>query len=291
MAACAVVFLALVAIVIQLISGAGAAYSKFGLGFLTRTQWVPNLKEFGAWPYIYGTLVTSVCSLILATALGVAIGLFLSLLAPRSIAAVIGPLVEMLASIPSVVLGLIGIVLIAPFIRSSIEPPLHAVLGFLPLFGPPEPVGNSLFTASIVLTIMVLPIIAALTRDVFLTVPQELRDGAEALGATRWEVIRGVVLPTTMSGITAACVLGFGRAIGEAIAVAQVVGGSFSPHPPADLYKAGNTLAAVVATQFSSPANALHTSAMFYFAAILLVIGLLTNFTARMISRNVGRVW
>jgi len=155
-----------------------------------RTQWIPNLKEFGAWPELYGTLITSVFSLIFATGLGIAIGLFLSMLAPRSVAAVVGPLVEMLAAIPSIVIGLIGVYLIAPFVRSTLEAPLHSAFGFLPFFGPAEPVGNSLFTGILVLTIMVLPIIAALTRDVFLTVPQELRDGAEALGATRWEVIR-----------------------------------------------------------------------------------------------------
>ena len=122
------------------------------------------------------------------------------------------------------ILGLLGIYLIAPFVAEHVEPWLHSALGFIPVFGEPQPVGNSLFTASLVLTIMVVPIIAALTRDLFMTVPGELRDGAEALGATRWEMIRGVVLPSTSSGVIAACVLGFGRAIGEAIAVSQVVG-------------------------------------------------------------------
>jgi len=183
--------------------------------------------------------------------------------------------------------AVIGVFLICPFIRTTVEPPLHAVLGFLPFFGPAEPVGNSLFAAILVLTIMVVPIIAALTRDVFRSVPIELRDGAEALGATRWEMIRGVVLPTTVSGVTAACVLGFGRAIGEAIAVAQIVGGI--PQRSADLFKAGDTIGAAIATQFASPANALHTSALYYLAAILLLFGVASNFFARMITLRAGR--
>ena len=222
----ATVFLAMFFIAFEVITGASMAIGKFGIGFVGDTAWNPVENEFGAWPFIYGTLVTSILSLILATVLGVSIGLFLSLMAPRAVSTIIGPLVEMLAAIPSVVLGLIGIYLICPFVANRRRSrPLHSALGFIPFFGTPRAVGNSLFTASLVLTIMVVPIIAALTRDLFLTVPQELRDGAEALGATRWEMIRGVVLPTTRGRVIAACVLGFGRAIGEAIAVSQVVGG------------------------------------------------------------------
>ncbi len=289
LAAGALICLLLVAIVYQLIHGASLAISRYGIGFIGRTQWIPNLKEFGAWPELYGTLITSVFSLIFASGLGIAIGLFLSMLAPRSVAAVVGPLVEMLAAIPSIVIGLIGVYLIAPFVRSTVEAPLHSVFGFLPFFGPAEPVGNSLFTGILVLTIMVLPIIAALTRDVFLTVPQELRDGAEALGATRWEVIRGVVLPTTVSGVTASCMLGFGRACGEAIALAFVVGGA--PNAPSDLFKAGNTLAAMIVNQFSEPVNALHLSSMFYLALVLLALELMVNLIARVVTRGVRRGW
>jgi phosphate transport system permease protein len=160
------------------------------------------------------------------------------------------------------------------------------VLGFIPLFGSAQAIGNSLFTASLVLTIMVVPIIAALTRDVFRTVPVELRDGAEALGATRWEMIRGVVLPTTSSGVIAACVLGFGRAIGEAIAVSQVIGDQ--PAIPLNWFKGGNSLASAVALQWEGSISALHTSSLLYLALILFVFGLLTNLLARRISSGVG---
>ncbi|MCL2418177.1 MAG: phosphate ABC transporter permease subunit PstC [Conexibacteraceae bacterium] len=277
------VFLVLIAIVYQVLSGASMAFNKFGFGFIFHKTWIPAADEFGGLTFIYGTLVTGFGSILLSTILGVSIGLFLALMAPRRVAAVIGPLVEMLAAIPSVVIGLIGIYLISPFIKTDIEPWVHSVFGWIPIFGTPGTVGNSLFAAILVLTIMVVPIVAALTRDLFLTVPGELRDGAEALGATRWEMIRGVVLPTTRPGITAACVLGFGRAIGEAIAVAQVVGGV--PAAPLNLFSGGYTQASVIANQFPTAVSDLHRSSMFYLAAILLVIGILTNVFAQRIAR------
>jgi phosphate transport system permease protein len=281
----ALLFLAMFLIGYQVIDGAVLSFNKFGFGFLGHKTWIPATGQFGAFPYIYGTLVTGLFSLVLAAILGVAIGLFLSLMAPRRVAVIIGPLVEMLAAIPSVVLGLIGIFLIAPFISQHVEPALHSVLGFIPIFGDPQPIGNSLFTASLVLTIMVVPIIAALSRDLFLTVPIELRDGAQALGATRWEMIRGVVLPTTSSGVIAACVLGFGRAIGEAIAVSQVVGDQ--PLAMINLFLGGNTLASVIALQAPSPVSPLHYSSLLYCGVILFVLEVIVNLTARWIARGV----
>ena len=282
----ALVFLVLLAIVYQILSGASQAFDKFGFAFIVHKPWVPVSNQYGAWTFIYGTLVTGFGSVLISTILGVSIGLFLSLMAPRRVAMIIGPLVEMLAAIPSVIIGLIGIYLICPFIKTDIEPWVHSAFGWLPIFGAPQPVGNSIFAAILVLTIMVVPIIAALTRDLFLTVPGELRDGAEALGATRWEMIRGVVIPTTQSGIVAAAVLGFGRAVGEAIAVAQVIGGV--PEAPLNLFKGGYTGAALIANTFVSPVSTLNTSALFYMAAILLVIGISSNLAAQRISRSFG---
>jgi phosphate transport system permease protein len=279
-----VLFLALVAIVIQIVSGASESYDKFGLAFIVHSQWIANvsISKFGAWPFIYGTVVTAVCAVILSAVLGVAIGLFLALLAPKRVSAIVGPLVELLAAVPSVILGLIGIALICPFIAHDIEPWLHAILGWTQLFGGAQPVGNSLFAAILVLTIMVVPIIAALSRDLFATVPRDLRDGAEALGATRWEMIRAVVFPTTRSGVIAATVLGFGRAVGEAIAVEQVIGGSATVH--SSLFAAGDSLAARIAAEFASPQSTLHTSSLYYLGAILLVIVLVTLLLARWIA-------
>jgi phosphate transport system permease protein len=231
---------------------------------------------------IYGTVVSSLFALALATPLGIAIGLYLSMMARPAVRSIVGPLVELLAAIPSVIVGFWGVVVLAPFIQRRIEPALHGALGFVPLFGAPQTAGLSLFAAGVVLTLMILPIIASLTRDLFLTVPQELKDGAAALGATRWEIIRGVVLPTTVSGVAAATILALGRALGEAIAVAQVVGDLTQIHP--SLFAPGITLASKIALDFPSPVNKLHVAAMFYLALVLLVIGLLTSLLARAIA-------
>jgi phosphate transport system permease protein len=199
---------------------------------------------------------------------------------------VISPLVEMLAAIPSVILGFWGVIVFGPFVAGTIEPFLHNTLGFIPLFGAPQTTGASIFTAGLILTIMVIPIIASVSRDLFMAVPRELQDGAAALGSTRWEVIRGVVLPTTLSGMIAATLLGLGRALGEAIAVSQVVGGATESH--LSLFKTGGTLASIIALQFPSAVSALHTSSLYYCAALLLVIGVASNLLASWVGMRFG---
>ncbi len=192
-------------------------------------------------------------------------------------------MVELIAAVPSVIVGLWGILILAPFVQKHVEPWLNHAFGFIPLFGAPETSGASIFTAGLVLTIMIIPIIASLSRDLFLTVPHEMTDGAEALGATRWEVIRGVVLPSTAPGVIAASVLGLGRALGEAIAVTQVIGAGTAIH--ASLFKTGDTLASRIVEQF--PGNtATFRAALFYLALVLLVIGLAVNLIAQWISRR-----
>jgi phosphate transport system permease protein len=269
-------------VVYQVISGARPAISKFGLGFLVHSRWAPNFSAFGAAQALVGTVITSIIALSIATPLGIAIGVYLAMMAPPAVRTVVGPLVEMLAAIPSVIVGFWGLIVFSPFVANHIEPVLHNVLGFIPLFGAAQTTGFSLLTAGLVLTIMVLPIIAALSRDLFLTVPVELKEGAAALGATRWEIIRGVVLPTTASGVAAATVLGLGRALGEAIAVLQVVGDGTGIH--SSLFQPGETLAARIANEFTSPESKLHIPSLFYLALILLVIGLVTSVLARMIA-------
>jgi phosphate transport system permease protein len=287
LAALFVVFV-MVEIAYQVINGASLSISKFGLHFLTGQTWKPNFGHFGALTLIYGTAVTAAMALLIAVPVGIAIGLFLSQLAPRGVAAVIGPLVEMLAAIPSVILGFWGIIVLSPLIHSHVEPFLHSSLGFLGIFGPEQTTGSSLFTAGLILAIMVVPIVASLSRDLFLTVPHELKDGAVALGATDWEVTRGVVLPTTFSGVVAASFLGLGRALGEAIAVTQVIGAGNAIH--ASLFEPGDTLASRIANQFAGAFTKLHSSSLFYLAAILLVIGLLTNLLAQWIGTRFGPV-
>jgi phosphate transport system permease protein len=276
--------LALAAIAYEVFNGASLAYGRFGLGFLFDTTWAPNFEKFGAGVLLFGTVVTSAIAILFAIPLGVAIALFLSMVAPGRVRSIVGPMVEMLAAIPSVILGFWGILVLAPFLPKHLEPLLHSVLGFLPIFGPAQTTGASLFTAGLILTIMVLPIVASISRDLFLTVPQEMKDGAIALGSTKWEVVRGVVLPSTASGVLAASFLGLGRALGEAIAVAQVIGGG--KQILTSFFTPGDTLASKIAIEASGTINKLQTSALFYCGAILLVIGLLVNLTAQVITRR-----
>lgn len=273
-----------VEIAYQVISGAAPAISTFGLGFLGHTNWAPNLNHFGAAVMLYGTAVTSAIAMLIAVPVSVAIALYLSMLAPATVRAIVGPLVEMLAAIPSVILGFWGVIFLAPFVQKHLEPWLHSKLGFIPIFGPGQTTGLSLFTAGLILTVMVVPIIASLSRDLFLTVPSELKEGAEALGATQWEVIRGVVLPSTMSGVAAATTLGLGRALGESIAVLSVIGTGSAIH--SSLFLTGNTLAARIAQDIQYPVSKLQVHSIFYLALILLVFGVVTNLIARAVARR-----
>jgi phosphate transport system permease protein len=197
---------------------------------------------------------------------------------------IVGALVELLAAIPSVVLGLWGILVLGPFVATHIEPSLHRWLGFLPIFSG-KPSSSGLFVASLVLAIMVVPIVASICRELFLSVPTELEEAALALGSTRWEMVRGVVLSSSKAGIGAAVILGLGRAIGEAIAVTQVIGaGNSGIH--ASVFATGDTLASRIAGQFIGATSKLQIASLFYLAGILLVIGLLTNLLAQVIVRR-----
>src|SRR5919108_4431138 len=191
----------MVAIAYKVLRGAEVSFRAFGFSFLKSTAWDVNKAVFGAAPGLYGTAVTSLIALLVAGPLAIAIALFLSELAPRWVRGVVGSLVEMLAAIPSVVLGLWGILVMGPFLAHHLEPWLHDKLGFIPIFGVPEATGTGLFTAGVILTIMIVPIIASICRELFLQVPSELEEGALALGATRWEMVRGVILPATRTGI------------------------------------------------------------------------------------------
>lgn len=268
-------------IVYQVIHGAGPAISHSGVAFVFHSRWSPIHDQFGAAGALYGTLASSAIALALATPLGISIGLYLGVMASGTVRAVVGPLVEMLAAIPSVIVGFWGVDVLAPFVSQHMEPILHGTFGFIPIFGAPQTTGLSVFTAGLTLALMVLPIIAALTRDLFLTVPRELTDGAAALGATRWEVIRGIVLPTTAAGVAAATVLGLGRALGETIAVLQVIGGGAGIH--LNLFLPGNGLAPRIAQEFLSPEGQ-EIPALFYLALILLAIELTISVLARRIA-------
>jgi phosphate transport system permease protein len=223
---------------------------------------------------------------VIAVPLAIAIGLYLSELAPTGIRWIVSSLVEMLAAIPSVVLGLWGILVLGPFVQAHLEPALQGGLGFLPIFsGPPSNFG--MLPAGLILAIMVLPIVASISRELFLAVPQELEEGALALGTTRWEMVRGVILPSARSGIAAAVILGLGRALGEAIAVTQVIGNTTGRDAiNKSLFATSDTLASRIANLFQGATGPLQTSALFYLAAILLVFGLVVNFSAHWIVRR-----
>ncbi len=272
------------AIAYKVISGASDSISRFGLGFLVHTTWKPNFEIFGAATFLYGTAVTSLFALLLAVPIAVSIALYLSTVAPQKVRNVVGPLVEMLAAIPSVILGFWGILVLGPFLQKHLEPFLHSVLGFLPIFGPTPTTGTGLFIASLILTIMVVPIIASISRDLFLSVPRDLQEGATALGATRWEVLRGVILPTSASGVAAASFLGLGRALGEAIAVTQVIGAGNAIH--ASLFQTGDTLGSRIADQFQGATSRLEIASLFYLGMILLAIELIANVAAQLIARR-----
>jgi phosphate transport system permease protein len=267
----------------KIIRGAHLALSAFGLSFVWGTAWDANKGVFGAAPGLFGTAVTSLIALVVATPLALAIALFLSELAPRGVRVLIGALVEMLAAIPSVVLGLWGILVLGPFVAAHVEPSLHSRLGFLPIFGG-TPSSSGILIAGLILAIMVVPIVASICREVFLSVPHELEEGALALGATRWEVVRGVVLASSRPGIAAALILGLGRALGEAIAVTQVIGAGWVIRP--DLFGTGDTLASRIAGQYQGAVSKLQVASLFYLAGLLLVIGLLTNLLAQLVVRR-----
>jgi phosphate transport system permease protein len=262
---------------------AGPAISKFGLGFVGHTTWDPVKNVFGAGDFIFGTLVSSFIALVIATPTAIAISIYLTELAPRVIRRPVAILVELLAAIPSVILGLWGIIILGPFLGNHLEPFLKSFLGWLPLFsGTPSPYG--MLSAALILTIMTLPIVTAITREVFETTPGDLKEASYALGATRWEMIRTVVLPVARPGIVGAVILGLGRAFGEAIAVTQVIGNA--TQLKASLFAPGGTLAAQIASQYQSANPGLGQASLLYLAAILLVISLIVNIVARVLVRR-----
>ncbi len=284
--AAALAVTALVQITYELIKGSRLAFHRFGFGFLTSQTWDTIHNQFGALSLIFGTAITAILAIVIAAPLAVAIALFLTELAPKPVRALLGALVEMLAAIPSVILGLWGILILGPFVQNQLEPFLGSTLGFLPFFrGQTSPTG--ILTATLVLTIMVVPIVASVTRELFMTVPPELREGALALGATRWEMVRGVLLPAARPGILAAVALGFGRAVGEAMAVLMVIGSQIGIH--LSLFGHSDTLAARIAGQYNGASTNLQTSSLVYLATILLVISLAVNIGAQLLIRPIDR--
>lgn len=267
-------------IVYRLIEGAWPSIQAFGIPFVWHRTWDPVTNQFGALNFLYGTAVTSFAAVLIAGPIAIAIALYLTELAPAAVRGIVGSLVEMLAAVPSVVLGLWGIFVLGPFVRDHFDPWLQSWFGWFPLFsGTPQQAG--LMPAILILAIMIVPITASVSRELFKSVPPELKEGAYGLGLTRWEMVRGVIIPHTRGGLVAAVVLGMGRAVGEAIAVTQVIGG-FSGIPTS-LFQPGDTLASRIAAQYQGAVSNLHVASIIYLALILLVFALLVNFSAQLI--------
>jgi phosphate transport system permease protein len=257
------------------------AIREFGLAFVWTEAWDPVAQQFGAAIFVYGTVVTAGIALLIATPLSIAIALFLTEIAPKRIAAPIATMVELLAAIPSVVLGLWGILVFGPWVRDHLEPWIQATpLGLLPIFSG-EPSSSSIFTAALVLTIMIIPIASAICRELFIRVPRELTDGALALGSTRWEAIRGVMFAYAAPGIVAAVLLGLGRAFGEAIAVNQTIGNRNAI--PTSWFEPGDSLGSKIASEYAGATSVEQASSILYLAAILMVISLATNLLAQLV--------
>lgn len=265
---------------LELYQGARLSIDTFGWRFVASSEWNPVRGQFGALPFIFGTFVSSVLALVIATPLAVGTAIFLTELAPPWVRQPVITLVEMLAAIPSVILGLWGIFVMVPFLREHLFPGLKSVLGFLPLFQGPI-YGVSILAAGLIIAIMILPIITSVSREILRSVPQLQREAAYALGATRWEVTRIAVLSYAKRGIFGAMVLGLGRALGETMAVTMVIGNR--PEIAASLFAPGYTLASVIANEFTEATSDLYLSALFEVGLILLGVTIVTNFVARMV--------
>ncbi len=258
---------------------------KFGWGFITSQTWDPVQDEFGALPFIFGTLYSSLIALIIALPLSVGIAIFLSEFAPKWLEQPMSLLVELLAAIPSIVYGLFGIFVMTPWLRKTVEPFLGDHLGFIFLFQGP-PYGLGMLAAALILTIMILPIITSISRDIMKSIPDTQREAAFALGATRWEVVR-VVLTGAKSGILGATLLGLGRAVGETMAVTMVIGNR--PDISLSLFAPGHTMASVLANEFTEATSDLYVSSLIEIALLLFVMTVILNAVARLIVWSVTK--
>jgi phosphate transport system permease protein len=277
---CAVSIIALVAVIVyELVIHSEITLRQFGWKFFVGSNWDPVSGDFGALPFIYGTMVSSAVALVLAVPLAVGVAVFTTEMCPRPLRSPIAFCTELLAAIPSVIYGLWAIYILVPALRRHIDPVLIKYLGWTGLFTAPD-YGVSIFSASVVLAIMIIPIVSSISREVMTSVPQNQREAVLALGATRWEMIRMSILPYSRAGITGAAMLGLGRAIGETIAVTLVVGNA--PQIGKHLFDQGYTLAAVIANAFGEAAsNPVHRAALIAAGLVLFVLTLVVNALAR----------
>lgn len=275
------------AMAIQMTRASALSIRRFGFGFVISSQWDPVQEIFGALPFIFGTVVSSLLALLIAVPISLGVAVFLSELAPGWIQRPLGFVVELLAAIPSVVYGLWGIFLLAPWLRETVQPALARAFGALPLFrGAPR--GFGMLAGAIILAIMILPTVASLSRDVMRAVPTTHREGALALGATHWEAVRMAVLPQARSGIVGAIILGLGRALGETMAVTMVIGNR--AEISASLFAPAATMASVIANEYTEATEDLYLAALSELGLLLFAVTLILNVVARLLVGRVGRV-
>jgi len=273
-----------VLIAVQLWLGSRGAWSEFGLGFITSSSWNPVRGEFGALPFIAGTLLTSMMALAIALPVSLGIAILLSEYLPGPLRDPLIFMVELLAAIPSVVYGLWGIFVLAPLMQTRVIPMIAASpLGWLPFFGEPGP-GYTMFTASVILAIMIIPIIASLSREVLLAVPRDQKEAALALGMTRWEAVRNVSLAYGLPGIFSAAVLGLARAMGETMAVTMTIGNRAAL--TADFFEPAYTMTAIIANEFREAATEIHVSALVAIGLVLFGLSFVVNALGRILIRK-----
>jgi phosphate transport system permease protein len=273
-------------LVVELVWGAQLSLRTFGIGFLWSSAWDPVKEQFGAAPFLYGTAVSSLIALALASVIGILAGVFLAEFAPHKLGVALGFLIEMLAAVPSIVYGLWGLFVLAPIVSQWLGPALQDTLGFLPFFQGTI-YGVNMLTAALILTLMILPTITAISRDLIEAMPMRYREASLALGATRWEAVSQVVLPSVKRGIFGACMLAFGRALGETIATTMVIGNR--PVISASLFAPGYTVASVIANEFTEATTNLYLSALIELGLILLLISIIVIGLGRLMLRLLVR--
>ncbi len=289
-AAAAFVLVSLVAIALAMLWGGLPAFRKFGLAFLTSAAWDPVHKQFGAFVPIYGTLVTAAIAMLIAVPVSFGIAVFLTEVAPRWLRTPVAAAIELLAGIPSIVYGMWGLFVFAPVMSDWIEPWLNDTLGPIPVIGAlfqGPPLGIGMLTAGIILGIMVIPFISSVMRDVFALVPGALREAAFGMGATRWEVVRRIVLPYTRTAVVGGIFLGLGRALGETMAVTFVLGNAheFS----VSLLMPGNSIAAAIANEFTEADSDIYRSSLIALGLLLFVVTFIVLAAARLMLRHMAR--
>ena len=284
----AAIFVFVVAMLfVELVKGSWPSLQAFGAKFIWTSEWNPVTVQFGALPLIYGTLVSSLMAIVLAGFVGVFAAAYLAEFAPGWLARPLGFVIELLAAVPSVIFGLWGLFVLAPIVRDQLGPFLQKMFWFLPIFSGTIRVGTNLFTAGLILAIMILPTVTAISREVILAIGADIREASMSLGATKWETVARVVLPASRAGIFGAIVLALGRALGETIATTMVIGNR--PEITASLFQPSYTLASVIANEFTEANGQVYISALIELGLLLFVVSFVVNGLARLMLFTVMR--